>query len=886
MATRSLKLARARTQTKWDTFLTPHSADVRFDGETLVDAVLQSPKDGLAASRSLREKLDSAGADTFIIPPVRGASDLVPGDSPLIDKIMVKSGHNGAWKFPSTASLKEFVSCRQFTGEVASSMDIMVHTLFEDPVDNLSQLLSRVEEKIDEEEELWPCSAVTLAVTNVYLKDRDFSSVLAPSNRNSEVNFISYKKEAANIRPFATKIIISGLKWAMVLQFPVNDDGKMYTITNAAIPDVLIDWLFNLPAVAVTDLSDAFIVEQMIQVNRSNNFSFNAVVEMEALATLAGFRSNVRDITVLSYLTTGSLCRLFTRIDHPYFILPWYEIPEELRWSLLGVVRATYSVHRVLKLSLLYDIFPDPDVATQLTRTTTHEFMVWFSSWVNFVLNHTSPDSDIDVASFDNRGDLAAILVNVNKDGYTEGISPASITNFASLFQSWPSLSYGGARFLIQAREAFLMQYTNMTAASKLKGFEDMFGKELSPFQKSHARYGYLRDDIENLNFGIPVKSECSNLVVHIDQKKMAMILDPRRTVYPADVSLEIQYTKRQARVLVEEWARLNVELIPVLFDRMKEKTAVLNKYAPFYEKLRTTYQNLGKKNPVFIQDCETRVERGMLADSSESVAKLSALNDHIEQLEGYKVELQAAIDQIQDNQTRGIKVDRSCYRDHIMGLPSFKFIARFDYKSKKTQFPKFRNPSEHCEELTPDDIMLERLGNHPQREASVPAPDTSRAAKRARSRSVQRPELEDHTSSSVQPAKRQRRERSASRTSGRRARSRSKKAQSEHKTPAQDLLRGRSPQLSSKVEKNLSQPSNTGSESQPTQDQTPLRDEIQSPVIELDFPSPTTQLEGILAIPPPDKEGLSPMPPVELLDIQDDDPKDISMDEAAEGVD
>ena len=44
-------------------------------------------------------------------------------------------------------------------------------------------------------------------------------------------------------------------------------------------------------------------------------------------------------------------------------------------------------------------------------------------------------------------------LVGVNKDGYTEGICPASVTHFALLFQSLPSLSYGGARFLIQARE-------------------------------------------------------------------------------------------------------------------------------------------------------------------------------------------------------------------------------------------------------------------------------------------------------------------------------------------------------------------------------------------------------------------------------------------------
>ena len=651
MASRSLKLSRARTQNRWDTFLTKHTADEQINGKTLISSVLHSPENVAEAPRSLREKLDSMGSDAIVIPPIKGASDLMPGNSSVMDKLVVKSEHNSAWKFPSTATLKEHVSQRQFTGEVAASMDIMVHTIFEDSTDTLIEVLEKVDGLMEKEEELWPCSAVCMAVTNVYLKSRDFDEVLAPSSRGKEAKFISFKKEAANIRPFATKIIFSGFNWAFILQFPINDDGKVYSLVNAAIPERLVDWLNDLPAVTVSDLSDAFIVEQMIQTNNESNFSFNAVVELEALAVLAGFKSSVRDMSVLSYVTTGTLCHLFTRIDHPYYILPWNEIPGEVRWSLLGVIRATFLSHRCLKLSLIHDIFPDPDVATQLTRTTTLEFMVWFSSWINLVLNHSTPDNDVNVSAVESRGELAETLIRVQRNGYSEGLCPSTVTHFASLYQDWPSVSFGGARFLLQVREAFLTQYTNLSAVTNLKGFEDMFDKDLSPFQKSHARYGYVHETAEDLNYRVPAAGDQLNLVVYPELKKKAMILDPRRKIFPADISSEGQYTNRQARSLVEEWSRLNVELIPVLFDKMRNERAILNKFAPYYEKMRVTYMNLGKKNPVDIPECESRVSRSMTVDFSESESKLTALNAHIDQLMSFKDELQAAMNMIRENE-------------------------------------------------------------------------------------------------------------------------------------------------------------------------------------------------------------------------------------------
>ena len=69
--------------------------------------------------------------------------------------------------------------------------------------------------------------------------------------------------------------------------------------------------------IAVHDLADCFILENMIRLNRVYNLRFNTFLDLEALAILSGLNKNSSNINKMSFIATGSFFYFFTRIDSP-----------------------------------------------------------------------------------------------------------------------------------------------------------------------------------------------------------------------------------------------------------------------------------------------------------------------------------------------------------------------------------------------------------------------------------------------------------------------------------------------------------------------------------------------------------------------------------------
>ena len=80
------------------------------------------------------------------------------------------------------------------------------------------------------------------------------------------------------------------------------------------------------------------------------------------------------------------------------------------RWLLLQSSNALFQAQRVMRLALLWDIFPDPEAALATTRTTTVEFTTWFNAFVSHTLNSAIMPHTADTVSQASRTQLARTM--------------------------------------------------------------------------------------------------------------------------------------------------------------------------------------------------------------------------------------------------------------------------------------------------------------------------------------------------------------------------------------------------------------------------------------------------------------------------------------------
>ena len=129
----------------------------------------------------------------------------------------------------------------------------------------------------------------------------------------------------------------------------------------------------------------------------------------------------------------------------------WEAIPDSLKVYCLGDVKFGYQVSVLLITTLLRDLFPDPDVVLSFIRSSGYEFMLWFSAWIFLSLRNVEVSPDILPTAVDRSELLQALRIRM-EDGSLSEAPPARVKLIGSLMGSWPTVTFGGCRFLHQAR--------------------------------------------------------------------------------------------------------------------------------------------------------------------------------------------------------------------------------------------------------------------------------------------------------------------------------------------------------------------------------------------------------------------------------------------------
>ena len=139
MAEEAISEARHREQRPEDTFLNPPATKIH-SGKTLVEAIIYREVNSIATI----------------------TSELLPGDVPLLDKLLVKSRGNVPYQLPTTATLSDTVMRRQFNKRLVDEQEVIVIRLGEETVDSIRAKFDTVERYMEQDEKKWPTSTVSL----------------------------------------------------------------------------------------------------------------------------------------------------------------------------------------------------------------------------------------------------------------------------------------------------------------------------------------------------------------------------------------------------------------------------------------------------------------------------------------------------------------------------------------------------------------------------------------------------------------------------------------------------------------------------------------------------------------------------------------------------
>ena len=309
-------------------------------------------------TRLLIQKVNDPGA--ILTPSDYEISDVLPGKCSIVDHLYTKATSNGPWKFPTASTLQRYGDQRQLTDIVQRDIQVKVIKLNDVSNDELCSALEWIEKRVNCDESDWPAGTMAMQLCYTHVCRKDYSELLLPKHRGKTVvaqTLDPPTDESTDAIQFPNKIVFSGPSWTAIFEWPIEVEGDVFKMTNFQFPSALIDWLNKISAVQGIDIRhDAIVLQDIIHDNTgSNDFKFNAVVSLEALATAAGWGLNSMGYTAIPLITTGSLVVKTLSCRSRELLQPWQDCSSSVKWELMNIGRNLARSYRILLQCLLYD---------------------------------------------------------------------------------------------------------------------------------------------------------------------------------------------------------------------------------------------------------------------------------------------------------------------------------------------------------------------------------------------------------------------------------------------------------------------------------------------------------------------------------------------------
>mgnify|MGYP001376925844 CR=1 FL=1 len=471
--------------TRDDLFITPAAQDVKKHVEqascvnVLTSMLNRLPKKGAHANRDKECMIGYLTANKADCPLKLENIDLLKpmiGESPLIYHLIADSKDpNSDWLIPSRNLLDDLSKIGSIDHNSLESVEVCEITINSSTKAELDHFSKWVFSCHCEDQNRFPSGLVSLDVEDIKVFQHqsdelraaiasfapDSEKIVAPVPRFSDSNCTS----------LPAKIMFgNGRTWMGCIRFNYNRailNGKQHFILD---PTPISE---DHEAIKILQKLKYYIGENII--NDRNNLQdyfkdmYNIdvllpkAIEMNALCLAAGYRLNRSNMFTHNLIATGGVLNKEASCADGYWCWPVEKLHTALATYLVGDIRFGYTNSIIYLTLMLRNIFPDPYILCYMLELDQYRAVKFFCDLVFTCLCETNVLS-VPYSEAETRRDLVRAL-----RGYSDTIKRHMFQvpfedsiMFSRLIPNWPTVPYGGARFLHQVTSFFVEQYQTL----------------------------------------------------------------------------------------------------------------------------------------------------------------------------------------------------------------------------------------------------------------------------------------------------------------------------------------------------------------------------------------------------------------------------------------
>ena len=262
------------------------------------------------------------------------------------------------------------------------------------------------------------------------------------------------------------------------------------------------------------------------------------------------------------------------------------------------------------------DLFTDPDVVCQFLNGNQRHAITWFYKWILKSLEGVEVQED-DARRAATRSQMICALRYRNERSRLCKISLQWIVLWSRMVGSWPSVTFGGCRFFLQAK-LWLKDQLGMLQQAKIMWDDNLIIQRLSHEMEFAVTYS-----IPDMYFAeeLWIHAVCGASGLSRPQTVPGGYLKLNPSLNsPITISKRCKVIERSQRDCILEWARLNPEKFSLFLDRMATDPKWQISFRGLYDSLRLLYLRLFNEEARTVEIMELQLKYRielMLAEES-----------------------------------------------------------------------------------------------------------------------------------------------------------------------------------------------------------------------------------------------------------------------------
>ena len=534
--------------------------------------------------------------DKVFVPKELTKGKMFCNKGPVLDMLYVLKKHRVCWSFDEngqeTNVFQDFQSTRALGYELLDKCvvkEIIVGVTSPDIIRNIHIWAM---ECYRTDQLFAPTGAMSFDVEEFRMHLTDHTKLTQGTLRGDSLTFSTKFKKGDPSDQFPVKFMFgNGSTWALMVSIEVtHHEGDAATVNRICFQDELVDLLRSLPLlVGLGVRTDAVPLENLVRFNTQHkDFRLTGFYDLAVPAVLAGWNAPYTHMSIMSVLLTGGVLNKNVSRGDGNWGRPWAKITKALQVYCLGDVKFGHQAMVILFYLLLQDLFPDPDVVLSFTRSNATDFGKWFASWVNNAVVGCEVDNEALKCAI-TREDLIRTVRYRHRDGVRSSQAPSRILVFCKMLGFWPSVMFGGPRFLHNVRAHFIKQCDVLTKGDVF-GWATLMPYEITPEMREAATYavpGLAKVDWHeptHVVFGLamhPALAPKSVATVLASELTMQVIKDMKTS---AD---------RIIREMMYEWARLNLDQLKAFFETIPNHPHFSQWLGSYYREMRQIHKRV-----------------------------------------------------------------------------------------------------------------------------------------------------------------------------------------------------------------------------------------------------------------------------------------------------